>query len=582
MNTAKTMKNCLIIFAMVALFSHAQIRAAAPADTEYANLADEAIAASLAWRPLDATNIGLHAYDGKLPDYRKAAIISGTARLQTCLDEIQRLDPSSLNPRNRYDRLIILAGLKRDLFWLRDVRRYSRDPMTYIPDVAVYIQQSFAPPAERLKSVIAIENALPGVFTAARENLEDTLPRPAVTEAIRNAQGAAEFFEKDLVEAFRDVHDPSLLASFRASTQVAGRELRDYATFLDKQKLPKSDQRFALGRERYRRMLAGELVSLTPEGLLAIGVQELKREQERFAAAAKAIDPNRKPVEVFAAIQHEHPTPASLISDTARNLEAIRQFLIDHDIVAVPSKIRAVVAETPPYLRQAFAMMCSPGPLEKNSSQAYYYVTPVESSWTDAQKEEWLTSFNYYTTDVVSIHEAYPGHYIHGLHLRDSGVTRPEAVFASYAFTEGWAHYAEQMMLEQGFGAGGDAVRAAKYRLAQSDEALLRVCRLCVAIRMHCQGMTVDEAARFFQDNCYYEAKPARTEAIRGTYDPEYLYYTLGKLQFLKLREDYRKQEGSAFSLRKYHDAALSYGTPPLRLLRQALLRDPEIWDNSF
>ncbi|MGO9112497.1 MAG: DUF885 domain-containing protein [Thermoguttaceae bacterium] len=573
------MKTFLPILTIIALLAHAQVRAVEPADDAYTALAEEAIAASLAWRPLDATNIGLHTYDGKLPDYRKGAITSGIARLQTCLAGLQRLDPSTLSSLNRYDRLIILAGLKRDLFWLRDVRRYFRDPMTYIPDVAVYIQQNFAPPADRLKSVIAIENTLPGVFSAARENLEDTLPRPAVTEAIRNAKGAAEFFEKDLVEAFRDVHDESLQATFRASTRAAVRQLRDYAEFLDKQKLPKSDQNYALGRDRYRQMLAGELVSLTPEALLSIGTQELKREQERFAAAARAIDPSHKPVEVFAAIQHEHPTPASLISDTAKNLEAIRQFLIDHDIVTVPSKVRAVVQETPPYLRQAFAMMCSPGPLEKNSAQAYYYVTPVESSWTDTQKEEWLTSFNYYTTDVVSIHEAYPGHYIHGLHLRASGVTRPEAVFASYAFTEGWAHYTEQMMLEQGFGDGGDAVRAAKYRLAQSDEALLRVCRLCVSIRMHCQGMTVDEATRFFRDNCYYEAKPARTEAIRGTCDPEYLYYTLGKLQFLKLREDYRNQEGAAFSLRKYHDAALSHGTPPLRLLRQALLRDPAIWD---
>jgi len=573
------MKTCAAILTVFAFLFPTQVRAAEPVDKAYSALAEEAIAASLAWRPLDATNIGLHAYDGKLPDYRKAAITSGTARLQTCLAELQGLDPSTLSPRSRYDRLIILAGLKRDLFWLRDVRRYSRDPMTYIPDVAVYIQQNFAPPAERLKSVIAIENVLPGVFAAARENLGDTLPRPAVTEAIRNAQGAAEFIERDLVEAFRDVHDPSLEAAFRASTQVAAGELRAYAEFLDKQKLPKSDQKYALGRDRYRRMLAGELVSLTPEALLAIGARELEREQERFAAAARAIDPNHKPVEVFAAIQHEHPTPASLISDTAKNLEAIRQFLIDHDIVTVPSNVRAVVQETPPYLRQAFAMMCSPGPLEKKSSKAYYYVTPVDSRWTDVHKEEWLTSFNFYTMDIVSIHEAYPGHYIHGLHLRASGVTRPEAVFASYAFTEGWAHYTEQMMLEQGFGAGGDAVRAAKYRLAQSDEALLRVCRLCVSIRMHCRGMTVDEAARFFRDNCYYEAEPARTEAIRGTYDPEYLYYTLGKLQFLKLREDYRKQEGAAFSLRKYHDAALSHGTPPLRLLRETLLRDPATRD---
>ena len=578
---AQTMRTCLTILAIVALLPHARLRSAEPAEKAYAALSEEAIAASLAWRPLDAVTIGLHEYDGKLPDYRNAAITAGAARLQSCLAGLQRLDASSLSPRNRYDRLIILAGLQRDLFWLRDVRRYGRDPMTYIPDLAVYIQQSFAPPTERLKSVIAIENALPGVFAAARENLEDTLPHPAVMEAIRNAQGAADFFEKDLVEAFRNVHDAALLASFSSSTKTATRELRGYASFLEKQKLPKSDQGYALGRDRYRRMLAGELVSLTPEALLALGIRELKREQGRFVTAARAIDPNRKPLEVFAAIQHEHPTPATLVSDTAKNLEAIRQFLIDHDVVTVPSKVRAVVQETPPYLRQAFAMMCSPGPLEKNSSQAFYYVTPVESSWTDAQKEEWLTSFNYYTTDVVSIHEAYPGHYIHGLHLRDSHVTRPEAVFASYAFTEGWAHYAEQMMLEQGFGAG-EAVRAAKYRLAQSDEALLRVCRLCVSIRMHCQMMTVDEATRFFQDNCYYEAKPARTEAVRGTYDPEYLYYSLGKLQFLKLREDYRNQEGAAFSLRKFHDAALSYGTPPLRLLRQALLRDPAIWNDSF
>jgi len=573
------MKPCPALLAIIAFLTIAPIRAAEPADKTYAALAEEAIAASLAWRPLDATNIGLHEYDGKLPNYSRMAITSGTARLQACMAGLQRLDPSSLSPRNRYDRLIILAGVKRDLFWLREVRRYFRDPMTYIPDLAVYIQQSFAPPAARLKSVIAIENAFPGVFSAARQNLEETLPGPAVTEAIRNARGAAEFVEKDVVQAFRDVRDASLQAAFRSSTQVATMELRSYAAFLEKQKLPKSDQGYALGRDRYRKMLAGELVSLTPEALLALGTRELQHEQGRFAAAARAIDPNHEPVEVFAAIQHEHPTAASLVSDTAKNLEAIRQFLTDRDIVTVPSKVRAVVQETPPYLRQAFAMMCSPGPLEKNSAQAYYYVTPVESSWTKEQKEQWLTSFNDYTTDVVSIHEAYPGHYIHGLHLRASGVSRPEAVFSSYAFTEGWAHYAEQMMLEQGFGAGGDAVRAAKYRLAQSDEALLRVCRLCVSIRMHCQGMTVDEAARFFQDNCYYAAKPARTEAIRGTYDPEYLYYTLGKLQFLKLREDYRKQEGSAFSLRRYHDAALSHGTPPLRLLRQALLRDPAIWD---
>jgi uncharacterized protein (DUF885 family) len=573
------MRYTLIAAALVLLLPSTFVRAADSGDAAYDKLAAEAIDASLVWRPLEATGAGLHDYDGQLPDYSKAAIAAGIARLEACRAKLEALDPSTLSDRNRYDRLIILAGLHRDLFWYHDVRRFSTMPQCYIPDTAVFIQQNFAPPAVRLKSVIALENALPRVLASARANLDEVLAKPGLEEAIRNAKGAAEFLEGDVVTAFHDVSDAELVAKFRASTKVAAGALRDYGKYLKQEKLLKADQNFALGRERYRDLLAGELVTLSPEVILELGEKELRREQDRFAAAGKAIDPKRKPTEVFAAIQHEHPTPESLIRDTAKNLEAIRQYLIDHEIVTVPSDVRAVVTETPPYMRQAFAEMISPGPLEKNSSQAYYYVTPVEKDWPDQKKEEWLTSFNYYTTDVVSIHEAYPGHYIHGLHLRASGVTKAEAVFSSYAFTEGWAHYCEQMMIEQGFGQSRDTSRMAKYRMAQSDEALLRLCRLCVSIRMHCQGMTVDEATKFLEDNCYYEAAPARAEAIRGTYDPEYLYYTLGKLQFLKLRDDFQKQEGTAYSLKKYHDAVLSHGTPPLRLLREQVLRDRKQWD---
>ena len=219
----------------------------------------------------------------------------------------------------------------------------------------------------------------------------------------------------------------------------------------------------------------------------------------------------------------------------------IRQFVIDHRIITLPSQVRARVTETPQYMRAtSFASMDTPGPFETKATEAYYYVTPVEPDWPPQQKEEWLTAFNYYTTDIVSIHEAYPGHYVQFLCLNASPATRLEKIFTSYAFIEGWAHYAEQMMVDEGFGAPLDnsaprphsaLERAAKYRLAQTDEALLRICRLCVSIKMHCQGMSVEEATRFFQDNCYYEQKTARQEAIRGAYDPEYLYYTLGKLE---------------------------------------------------
>ena len=316
-------------------------------------------------------------------------------------------------------------------------------------------------------------------------------------------------------------------------------------------------------------------------------MRELRRKQAVFAEAAREIDPTRKPIEVFQAIQKDHPTEQTLIPDTAKDLDTIRQFVVDRHIVTIPSPVRAIVAETPQYLRAtSFASMDTPGPFETKATEAYYYVTPVEANWTPKQKEEWLTAFNYYTTDIVSIHEVYPGHYVQFLCLNASPATKLEKIFSSYAFVEGWAHYTEQMMVDEGFGASAspnptpeERIKAAKYRLAQTDEALLRVCRLCVSIRMHCQGMSVEEATKFFQDNCYYEQKTARQEAIRGAFDPEYLYYTLGKLEILKLREDYRKQEGGDFSLEKFHNEMLRHGAPPIRLLREVMLRDRSTWE---
>jgi uncharacterized protein (DUF885 family) len=246
--------------------------------------------------------------------------------------------------------------------------------------------------------------------------------------------------------------------------------------------------------------------------------------------------------------------------------------------------------ETPQFMRAtSFASMDTPGPFETKATEAYYYVTPVEADWPAQQKEEWLTAFNYYTTDIVSIHEAYPGHYVQFLCMNASPATRLEKIFGSYAFIEGWAHYSEQMMVDEGFGASpsptptrAEQVKAAKYRLAQTDEALLRICRLCVSIRMHCQGMSVEEATKFFQDNCYYEPKPARQEAIRGAYDPEYPYYTLGKLEILKLRADYRKQEGAKFTLQAFHNEMLRHGAPPIRLLREVMLKERALWDQAL
>jgi len=261
---------------------------------------------------------------------------------------------------------------------------------------------------------------------------------------------------------------------------------------------------------------------------------------------------------------------------------------VEKKIVTIPSKVRARVDETPQYLRAtSFASMDTPGPFETKATEAYYYVTPVEPEWPAEQKEEWLSAFNYYTTDVVSIHEAYPGHYTQFLCLNASPATRLEKIFNSYAFVEGWAHYTEQMIVDEGFGTAQmqtqeDLTRAAKYRLAQSIEALLRLCRMCVSIKTHCEGMSLEDATKFFEQNCYYERKPAYQEALRGTYDPGYLYYTVGKLQVLKLRDDWRKQEGRRFTLQRFHDELLSHGAPPIRLLREVMLNDRTEWSQVF
>jgi uncharacterized protein (DUF885 family) len=568
----------------------ANLAAAESEDTVFDKVAEEYIRGYLAARPLQATGLGFHQYDGKISDYSRLAIDAEIARLRRFADRLQKFDPTKLGPRTSIDLRILLAAIKGDLFNIQDMSSYERNPMTYVSgfDVNVYIKRNFAPLEDRVRSIIAIESQAPNIMLAAKTNLQPALPRPLIELAIEIAKGSADFLRKDLVEALKGLKDEQLSAQFRQSNRKAAAALQDYADWLTKEKLPKATPDFALGEEKFRRLLAStELVDLPPQKILELGLQKLKEEQEIFAAAAKIIDPQKPPIEVFKQIQNEHPKPESLIPDVAKDLDKIRQYVVDHKIIAIPSDVRAKVAETPKFARAtSFASMDTPGPFEKKATEAYYYVTPTEKEWPDKQKEEWLTSFNYYTSDVVSIHEGYPGHYVQFLHLNASPATKVEKIFSSYAFVEGWAHYTEKMMLDEGFGTcncpnptAEQMVRAAKYQMAQADEALLRLCRLCVSIKMHTQGMSVEDATKFFQENCYYEEKPARSEAMRGTFDPGYLNYTLGKLQILKLRDDYKAQEGENFSLKKFHDEMLKHGMPPIRLLREIMLKDQTKWD---
>ncbi len=580
----------LLLLIPLLLASCARFSSSAPendAEATFQRLAADYIAGYLVWRPLLGTSLGLHEYDGGITDYRQASLQGELQRLKSYDARLTNLNVLQLAPRSAYDYRLLRSAIRREIFSFEEMQVYSRNPMTYAGalDINIYIKRDFAPLDERVRSLTAVLNEAPNIFSAARENLAAVLPRPMVETAIDQANGAADFLEKDLVEAVRGVKNDGVKEAFGGANRRAIYALRQYADWLKEEKLPRADEHYALGRDNYIKMLQyGEMVSVPPEQLLALGLQELRRKQQIFAGAARQIDPDKTPVEVFEEIQKDHPSEVSLIPDTARHLEMIRQFVVNHDLITIPSPVRARVNETPQYLRAtSFASMDTPGPFETRATEAYYYVTPPDASWTPAQKEEWLTSFNYYTTDIVSIHEVYPGHYIQYLCLNASTANTLEKIFTSYAFTEGWAHYTEQMMVDEGFGESLPAfpekrADAAKYRLAQADEALLRLCRLCVSIKMHCQGMTVDEATRFFHENCYYAEKPSRQEAIRGAYDPEYLYYTLGKLEIMKLRYDWAKQEGANFSLRRFHDELLRHGAPPIRLLRQVMLHDPSLW----
>jgi uncharacterized protein (DUF885 family) len=560
------------------------------ADAEYEAVAEEYIKGYLAARPLEGTALGFHEYDGKITDYSRLALDAELSRLRRFDDRLSKFDPAKLSPRQSIDLRILQAAVKKELFEMQEMSIFERNPMVYAraADLNIYVQRNFAPLEDRVRSLTAIESQIPNILIAARTNLDDVLPKPYVELAIDIARGASDFLKKTLPPAVSGVKDEQVRVAFENANRKAAHALFDYAAWLEREKLPKASLDFALGEEKFQRFLAQtELVDFPPQKILEIGLAQLKAEQEAFSDAAKQIDPNQSPIEVFKQIQSEHPTPENLVPDVAKDLDKIRKYVLSHHLVSIPSDVRAKVKETPQYLRAtSFASMDTPGPFEKRATEAYYYVTPTESDWPEKQKQEWLTAFNYYTSDITSIHEAYPGHYVQFLHLNASPATKVEKIYGSYAFIEGWAHYCEKMMLDEGYGSPtnstpseDDVKRVAKYRMAQADEALLRLCRLCVSIKLHTQNMSLAEATKFFQENCYYEEKPARQEAMRGTFDPGYLNYTLGKLEILKLRDDYKAQEGDEFSLQKFHNELLDHGMPPIQLLREIMLEDQSKWN---
>lgn len=551
---------------------------AAPALADAPSAADRAfraqvaqfVEAELRLYPERATHLGDHRFDDRVDDVSAQGIDAVIRHANKWIALFRADNPSHLSPANEADREWLMAHTDGELLWTEQVRDYQRDPEMYLPTSAVnaLIKREFAPAVVRMRSVTAREVAALKNLEAARRNLKPALtPKVFVDIALQQMPATIGFFNNDVSLAFAKVADgPDKQAFAKANANLAA-ALDDYAKWLKNDLMPRSLGDYAIGAEAYLRMLNdADMVDMPLAQLEQVGVKELAQLQEEFKKTAALIDPKHSPAEVMESLSRVHPDTNQVLPTVAAGLASIRAYVIAHNIATIPSDVMPMVRETPPYARATtFASMDSPGPFEK-TSEAFYYVTLPDPSWPDAKKEQLLAFFSAPSISDTSVHEVFPGHYVQFLNNRHNpDIVR--LIYGSGADIEGWGLYCEQMMLDEGLHDGDP-----KYRLAQLQMALMRACRYLVGIRMHTQGMTVEQATKFFEDNAYQTPHNAMVEALRGTGDPGYLRYQLGKLMILKLREDVRKQQGAAFDLGKFHDAFLKQGAIPIKLIRRAML----------
>lgn len=527
------------------------------------------------FEPHYATEIGIHEFDGLLPDLSAEGTKKQIRFLRDYLKRFEQIDTATLPQKERLDTVLVTHQIKDKLLELEEIGSLHRNPTVYseLACAAVFalMKRDFAPASERLKNVIAREKAIPEMLRIGRENIKvESVPKIYAEIDLEQLPGIISFFEKDVPSAFESVKNPALNQEFVAANKATIAALKEHENYVRKDVLTKAKGNYALGADLYKKkLLYQEMVDESTESLYQRGMTELRRLQKDFARTAHALDPNRSALKVFEGISSKHPEPTELIDSVKKCLEDLRRFCVEKPILSIPSEDRAMVAETPPFARAlSFASMDTPGPYETKAKEAYYFVTLPESNWPVKRVEEHMRSFSYQDLLNTSVHEAYPGHYVQFLWV-NTNPSKVRKLSGCGSNVEGWAHYCEQMMVDEGLGSGD-----LKLRLAQLHDALLRCCRYLVAIKMHTEKMTVDEATDFFVREGFQERANGEREAKRGTSDPTYLVYTLGKLQIISLRDEYKKMKGQEYSLKAFHDAFLSTGCPPVKLVRAELLND--------
>jgi uncharacterized protein (DUF885 family) len=523
--------------------------------------------------PTHATLDGVHTHDDLLEDVSRHGIDSEAHALAGYLRRLDEINRDALTGVERLEHRMLTAHLQARMFDLEAVRTWERNPQFYSDLLASSLagQTLFthAPAPERARRVLSKLRQTPRLIQAARDNIKDP-PGIFVKVGIETMRGTLKFIDEDLPRAFADVDDLHLLGDLADAQTEASHAVGQYVAYLESDLAPKARASFRLGRDKFEQKLRlEEGITLPIDKLLAIATRELQATQEEFRSLAGKMN-GGDAMGAWAKTKAQHPSPGQLVATGRQQLDELATFLERQNLISLPSGEPIAVAPTPDFYRWSFASMWTAGPFESKPTRAYYYLTDVDPSWPAERQNEHLRDYNFPTLWSISIHEVYPGHFLHYQHLRKvESKTRKSTMFAPASFIEGWAHYCEQMMIEAGFGRQDPSIR-----LGQLAEALIRLVRFIVCIKLHAEDMSVEQGVRYFRDEAFMEEGSARREAERGAFDPTYLVYTVGKLMLLKLRHDYKQQQGKAFSLKSFHDTLLSQGTAPFWLHRQLMLGD--------
>jgi uncharacterized protein (DUF885 family) len=523
--------------------------------------------------PSQASLDGVHLHDDLLEDFSRPALEAHAHALGGFGRRLQQIDPALLPSSEKIEHAIVASNIDARMHELETVRTWERNPQVYADALGTSLASqalfSYAPEAERARRIVSKLRQAPRLVQAARDNIRDC-PGIFVKIGLETWRGTLKFIENDLPRAFKTLDDLHILGDLADTASEAAHAMTGYIDYLENDLAHRAKSSFRLGRDNFERKLKlEEGITLNADRLLTIALRELNEVQEEFRVVAGRLN-GGDPIAAWRAAKEDHPDPGTLVAAAQEQVRELEEFLQRQSIVTLPEGEPVVVAPSPEFYRWAFASMWTPGPFESKPSRAYYYLTDVDRAWPAERQKEHMRDFNLPTLWNISIHEVYPGHFLHFQRLRQvESKVRKSTLLAPASFVEGWAHYCEHMMIEAGFRRGDT-----RLKLGQLAEALVRLARFVVAIRLHCEDLSVEQGMRFFRDEAFLEEATARREAERGTFDPTYLVYSVGKLMLLKLRRDYKESQEGKFSLRAFHDTILAQGNAPFWAHRRLLLND--------